>query len=78
MITVLIVGNNIADNERIAGSIISKGSPIAAGAAGNMDTMLVPVTKFVGIELGLVTLITGAILTFLVPLILPFFYGVFS
>lgn len=27
---------------------ISNGSPIASGAAGNMDTMLVPVTKFVG------------------------------
>ena len=50
---------------------ISKGSPIAAGAAGNMDTMLVPVTKFVGSELGLVALITGTILTFSVPIILP-------
>jgi uncharacterized membrane protein YbjE (DUF340 family) len=50
---------------------ISKGSPIAAGAAGDMDTMLVPVTKFVGVELGLVTLITGTILTFFVPVILP-------
>lgn len=57
---------------------ISKGSPIASGAAGNMDTMLVPVTKFVGIELGLVTLITGTILTFLVPFILPLFYRLFS
>lgn len=50
---------------------ISKGSPIAGGAAGNMDTMLVPITKFVGPELGLVTLITGTILTFSVPVILP-------
>ena len=57
---------------------ISKGSPIASGAAGNMDTMLVPVTKFVGIELGLVALITGTILTFFVPLILPIFYRLFS
>lgn len=57
---------------------ISKGSPIASGAAGNMDTMLVPVTKFVGIELGLVTLITGTILTFLVPFLLPLFYRLFS
>jgi uncharacterized membrane protein YbjE (DUF340 family) len=53
---------------------ISKSSPIAAGAAGNMDTMLVPITKFVGPELGLVTLITGTILTFIVPLLLPFLY----
>lgn len=55
---------------------ISKGSPIAAGAAGDMDTMLVPVTKFVGIELGLVALITGTILTFAVPFLLPFFYHI--
>lgn len=50
---------------------ISKGSPIAGGAAGNMDTMLAPVTKFVGVQLGLVTLITGTVLTFLVPFLLP-------
>ncbi|HHU68675.1 MAG TPA: lysine exporter LysO family protein [Thermoanaerobacterales bacterium] len=51
---------------------ISKGSPIAGGAAGNMDTMLVPITKVVGADLGLVTLITGTILTFIVPFLLPF------
>ncbi len=56
---------------------ISKGSPIAGGAAGNMDTMLVPITKFVGVEIGLVTLITGVVLTFIVPLILPLLYGLF-
>lgn len=50
---------------------ISVGSPIAAGGAGNMDTMLAPVTKFVGIRLGLVTLVTGTILTFIVPFLLP-------
>jgi len=55
---------------------VSKGSPIAGGAAGNMDTMLVPVTKFVGIELGLVALITGVILTFFVPIILPILVNV--
>ncbi|MCB2310430.1 lysine exporter LysO family protein [Clostridium tagluense] len=55
---------------------ISKGSPIAGGAAGNMDTMLVPVTKFVAAEVGLVALITGVILTFAVPFILPFLYGI--
>lgn len=55
---------------------ISNGSPIAGGAAGNMDTMLVPVTKFVGPELGLVALITGLILTFAVPFILPVLYGI--
>lgn len=57
---------------------ISMGSPIASGAAGNMDTMLVPVTKVVGAELGLVTLITGVILTFVVPFILPVLYSLFS
>ncbi|MGI6257001.1 MAG: lysine exporter LysO family protein [Anaerovoracaceae bacterium] len=50
---------------------ISLGSPIAGGAAGNMDTMLAPVTKFIGPHLGLVTLITGTILTFIVPFLLP-------
>lgn len=50
---------------------ISLGSPIAAGAAGDMDTMLAPVTKFVGVRLGLVTLLTGTILTFAVPFLLP-------
>lgn len=56
---------------------ISKGSPIAGGAAGNMDTMLVPITKFVGVEIGLVTLITGVILTFTVPLVLPILCRIF-
>lgn len=55
---------------------ISKGSPIAGGAAGNMDTMLMPVTKFVGAELGIITLITGTILTFAVPFILPILHSV--
>ena len=50
---------------------ISKGSPIAAGAAGCMDTMLVPVTKAVGTELGIVALLSGTILTFIVPVWLP-------
>lgn len=50
---------------------ISMGSPIAAGGSGNMDTMLAPITKFVGVRLGLVTLITGTILTFIVPFLLP-------
>lgn len=57
---------------------ISKGSPIAGGAAGNMDTMLVPVTKFVGTELGLVALITGVILTFFVPFELPILHSIIN
>lgn len=57
---------------------ISRGSAIASGAAGNMDTMLVPITKFTGAELGIVTLITGTILTFLVPFLLPILVGLFS
>lgn len=56
---------------------ISKGSAIASGGAGNMDTMLMPVTKFVGAELGLVTLITGIVLTFFVPIILPILERIF-
>lgn len=52
-------------------SKISKGSPIASGAGGCMDTMLVPVTKAVGPELGMVALISGTILTFVVPVWLP-------
>jgi uncharacterized membrane protein YbjE (DUF340 family) len=43
-----------------------------------MDTMLVPITKFTGAELGIVTLVTGTILTFLVPFILPILVGFFS
>ncbi len=50
---------------------IGNGAPIAGGAAGDMDTMLAPVTKFVGEELGLVTLLTGTVLTFVVPFSLP-------
>lgn len=50
---------------------ISKGSPIASGAAGCMDTMLVPVSRFVGSELSMVALISGTILTFVVPVWLP-------
>ena len=57
---------------------ISKGSPIASGAAGCMDTMLVPVTGAVGPELGMVALISGTILTFLVPLWLPLGVSLFS
>lgn len=57
---------------------ISKGSPIAVGGAADMDTMLVPITKFVGPELGLVTLITGTILTFIVPLLLPFLHNLLT
>ena len=57
---------------------ISPGSPIAGGAAGDMDTMLAPVTKFVGINLSLVTLLTGTILTFLVPILLPIMSKVFE
>lgn len=56
---------------------ISLGSPIAGGAAGNMDTMLAPVTKFVGVRLGLVTLVTGTILTFVVPFLLPLLAALF-
>ncbi|EGO65192.1 lysine exporter LysO family protein [Acetonema longum] len=55
---------------------ISKGSPIASGGAGNMDTTLMPITKFVGAELGLITFITGTILTLAVPFILPILHSI--
>ena len=57
---------------------ISKGSPIASGAAGCMDTMLVPVSRYVGPELSLVALISGTILTFVVPMWLPVAAGLFA
>jgi uncharacterized membrane protein YbjE (DUF340 family) len=50
---------------------ISKSAPIATGGSASMDVLLVPITKLVGIELGFVTLITGMILSFAVPVILP-------
>ncbi len=57
---------------------ISLSAPIASGGAGNMDSMLVPVTKVVGRELGVVTLIVGVALTFAVPLMLPVLCGLLS
>ncbi len=57
---------------------VSKSAPIASGAAGNMDSMLVPVTKVVGRELGLVALIVGIVLTFGVPVILPILCNVMA
>ena len=57
---------------------IGKGAPIAGAAAGNMDTMLVPVSKFVGVELGFVALITGTILTIAVPVLSPVLARLFA
>lgn len=57
---------------------ISPGAPISGGAAGNMDTMLAPITKFVGVNLSLVTLLTGIILTFIVPFLLPVISLIFN
>ena len=57
---------------------ISPGALIAGGAAGDMDTMLAPITKFVGLRLSLVTLLTGMILTFIVPLLLPIVSMIFQ
>lgn len=50
---------------------ISKGSPIASGGCSCMDSMLIPVTRAVGPELGMVALISSTILTFFVPVWLP-------
>lgn len=57
---------------------ISKGSPIASGASGDMDTMLAPITRFVGVELGLVALITGILVSLMVTLLLPVLCHLFS
>lgn len=57
---------------------ISKGSPIASGAGGCMDTMLIPVSKAVGPELGLVALISGTITTLAVPIWLPIGVAIFG
>ncbi len=50
---------------------ISKGSAIASGAGGCMDTMLIPVSRAVGPQLSLVALISGTITTLAVPFLLP-------
>ncbi len=50
---------------------LSKGSPIASGAGGCMDSMLVPVGRVVGPELSVVALISGTIITIFVPFWLP-------
>ena len=50
---------------------ISKGSPSASGAAGNMDTMLVPIVKLQGQEIGLVAMIVGVLTSLMVPFIQP-------
>lgn len=52
-------------------SRISKGAPIASGAGGCMDTMLVPVTKAVGIEYSMIAFLVGTIVTLAVPAWLP-------
>lgn len=57
---------------------ISKSAPIMSGAGGNMDSMLVPVTRVVGRELGLIALIVGVIITFGVPVILPVLCSIFG
>ncbi len=56
---------------------MSSSAPIASGAGGTMDTLLVPVTKAIGKEMGLVALIVGVIVTLLVPLILTILCSLF-
>ena len=57
---------------------LSKGAPIACGGAADMDTLLIPVTKFIGAELGLIVLITGTVLTFAVPVLLQLLSNIFN
>ena len=57
---------------------LGKSAPIAGAASGSMDTMLLPVTRFVGQELGIVTLITGVVLTVIIPFLLPILFEIFQ
>ena len=57
---------------------ISKGSAVASGAGGCMDTLLIPVSKAVGPELSLVALISGTITTLAVPFLLPLGVSIFG
>jgi uncharacterized membrane protein YbjE (DUF340 family) len=51
---------------------IGKYSPIAAGGATALDTSLAVVTKFSGSEYAMIAVFSGAVLTFLVPLLVSF------
>ena len=57
---------------------ISKGSPIASGGAGCMDSMFIPVARAVGPELGIVGLLSGTIITIFVPFWLPLSQMIFG
>lgn len=59
-------------------SRLSKGSPIASGAGGCMDTMLIPVTKAIGIELSVIAFLAGTIITLMVPVTLPVLTAIFA
>ncbi len=50
---------------------ISKGSTVASGAGGCMDSMLMPVHRAAGPEIGMVGLISGTVITIFVPFWLP-------
>jgi uncharacterized membrane protein YbjE (DUF340 family) len=55
---------------------LNKSAAIASGGAGCMDTMLVPITRAAGREIGLIALIVGIVLTFGVPIMLPILCGI--
>ena len=57
---------------------LGKGSPIASGGAADMDVLLVPISKTLGVELGFIALITGIILSFAVPVFFPVLMRVFG
>jgi len=50
-------------------------SPIAAGGATSMDTTLPVIVRFTSKTVGLISIISGVIITFLVPLLVTFFAG---
>lgn len=59
-------------------SKISKGAPNASGAGGCMDTMLVPVTKAIGIELSMIAFLVGTLVTLIIPIWLPIAIMIFG
>ncbi|KPJ80090.1 MAG: hypothetical protein AMS17_20935, partial [Spirochaetes bacterium DG_61] len=48
-------------------------APIAAGGATSMDTTLPVITKYSGNEYTIISIFSGMVLTFLVPMLVPIF-----
>jgi uncharacterized membrane protein YbjE (DUF340 family) len=52
-------------------------APIASGGATSMDTALPVITKFSGVEYGVIAVFSGTVLTVLVPFLVTFILTVF-